>query len=500
MAIRIGTATSDTLNGTNGMDLLFGLAGSDAIFARGGADIAFGGAGDDTIDGGNGNDTLSGEDGNDSLSGGAGADHLDGGVGDDIMAGGKGNDVYIVDSALDQVVEEGNGGVDLVRSTVDIAALADNVENLILETNPVLTLFATGNDLDNWISVVGGGTAMVDAAGGNDTMIGGDPTPDPTTPGFLPGDSLAGGEGNDFIVGNGGDDELLGDGFSALSGGNDTLIGGAGSDRMDGGDGNDLLLGGDGDDGLSGDAITMLAGGNDTLIAGAGNDAVNAGAGHDIVFGGTGNDNVNGGGGNDYIDGGAGNDFILGGDGFDDGSDTILGGTGNDDINGDFPGIGGAADLIVDGTGSDIIRGFTGADEIHLVHDGETDFVGGYFFAEDLGDLISGFDTRAPGVIPDPDPNNPGAPLPPIHGGDVLVFDGLGFPGPAPTDVASAVAGGFLAFADSGKGGTNVLIDFDGGGDNLQVAATLEGVAFSPGIQATLEDNIVFQPVILPAA
>jgi hypothetical protein len=97
-------------------------------------------------------------------------------------------------------------------------------------------------------------------------------------------------------------------------------------------------------------------------------------------------------------------------------------------------------------------------------------------------------------------PLDPGEPLPPIHGGDVLVFDALGGPSGPPTDVAGAVAGGFLAFADPGSGGTNVLIDFDGGGNNLQVAATLQGVAFSPGIQATLEDNITFSFVFLPGA
>ena len=499
MAIRIGTGANDTLNGTNAFDLLFGLAGNDFLAARGGADVAFGGLGNDYIDGGNGTDTLFGDDGADTLFGGAGADRLDGGIGDGTMAGGKGNDIYIVDFTLDQVIEDSNAGIYVVRSSVDISALAANVENLILETNVFLPLFATGNELDNWISVVGGGTAMVDAAAGNDTMIGGDPTPDPTVPGFLPGDSLAGGDGNDFIVGNGGDDDLQGDGFFSFAGGNDTLIGGSGDDRLDGGLGNDFLKGGDGNDVPSGDGF--FDSGHDTLIGGAGNDVLNGGAGEDVLIGGAGNDGINGSGGSDYIEGGAGNDFILGGDGPDDGSDTILGGAGNDFIDGDFPGIGGAGDLIIDGTGTDVVRGFTGADQVNLVNDGETDFVGGFFVADELGDVISGFDTRAPGVIPDPDPNNPGGPLPPIHGGDVLVFDALGsFSVPPPTDVAGAVAGGFLAFADSGLGGTNVLIDFDGGGNNLQVAATLQGRGVLRRHPGELEDNITFSPVFLPGA
>ena len=69
-----------------------------------------------------------------------------------------------------------------------------------------------------------------------------------------------GGEGNDVLMGMGGDDHLSG------GAGNDVLFGGAGNDTLLGGHGNDVLLGGSGNDTLTGGA------GNDILIGGSGVD------------------------------------------------------------------------------------------------------------------------------------------------------------------------------------------------------------------------------------
>ena len=85
-----------------------------------------------------------------------------------------------------------------------------------------------------------------------------------------------GGDGNDQIIGNAGDD---------------VLSGGSGDDELFGNTGNDFLDGGD--DVLNGNLD------NDTLIGGAGSDLLNGGAGED------------------FLSGDAGNDFILGGDGAD---------------------------------------------------------------------------------------------------------------------------------------------------------------------------------------
>src|SRR4051812_2076608 len=66
--------------------------------------------------------------------------------------------------------------------------------------------------------------------------------------------------------------------------GNDTFLGGAGSETVDGGDGNDKLVGGLGSDRLTG------AAGNDRLDGGLGNDKLTGGEGRDSLTGGLGND------------------------------------------------------------------------------------------------------------------------------------------------------------------------------------------------------------------
>src|SRR5207244_4741724 len=73
---------------------------------------------DNVITGNDGNNKLLGADGNDTLSGGLGNDTLDGGAGDDLMAGGAGNDVYVLDSSKDVIIEQANGGIDEIQTSV----------------------------------------------------------------------------------------------------------------------------------------------------------------------------------------------------------------------------------------------------------------------------------------------------------------------------------------------------------------------------------------------
>lgn len=61
--------------------------------------------------------------------------------------------------------------------------------------------------------------------------------------------------------------------------GNDRLIGGDGDDKIFGGPGNDQIQGGDGDDMLFGE------GGNDVIRGGAGNDAIDVGSDNNVAFG-----------------------------------------------------------------------------------------------------------------------------------------------------------------------------------------------------------------------
>jgi Ca2+-binding RTX toxin-like protein len=91
--------------------------------------------------------------------------------------------------------------------------------------------------------------------------------------------------------------------------GNDSLFGNIGDDRIDGGPGNDSIKGNDGNDVLTGGA------GNDILYGQVGNDILNGGLGNDKIVGGDGDDSLTGDAGNDRLYGDAGFDSILGGGG-----------------------------------------------------------------------------------------------------------------------------------------------------------------------------------------
>ena len=327
-----GLGGADTINGGNGTDTVT-YAASDAavtvnllaVTASGGdaaGDIIsnienlIGSQFDDILTGNTAVNVLSGLGGNDTLEGGDGNDTLDGGEGADVLRGGIGNDTYTVDDAGDGVVENLNGGTDLVQASISYA-LGDNVENLTLLGS--LALNGTGNVLGNTLI---GNTAM---------------------------NELSGGDGNDILQGLAGDDSLQG-GI-----GNDALDGGIGADSMSGGVGNDNYVVDDlgdvlfenlneGTDSVSSSITLTLAANIENLtltgsglINGTGSDLANTIAGNtgnNILSGLDGNDTLNGGNGNDVLLGGAGNDVLNGGSG----ADQMGGGAGNDSYTIDDPG------------------------------------------------------------------------------------------------------------------------------------------------------------------
>jgi Ca2+-binding RTX toxin-like protein len=155
------------------------------------------------------------------------------------------------------------------------------------------------------------------------------------------GDTLYGGDGNDFISTVGTNDQLYGEA------GDDTLVAGDGNDLLDGGDGMDILDAGMGNDTLNGGA------GDDTLLGGFGDDQLNGGDGNDLISDTAGNNTVDGGAGDDQIITANGNDNVLGGDG----NDEITLGAGNDVANG-----GTGADKLFGGAGNDVLDGGPGLD------------------------------------------------------------------------------------------------------------------------------------------
>ncbi len=257
-----------------------------------------GNGGNNTLTGNEGANALFGLAGLDSLSGGAGMDSLDGGLGADTMAGGTDDDTYVVDSAMDSVVEAMNEGTDTVRSAIT-HTLALNVENLVLTGTGAIN--GTGNGLGN---------------------------------------TITGGSGANLLSGLEGDDSLQG------LAGNDTLTGGVGMDTLDGGVGMDSMAGGTEDDTYIVDSAmdkigedtmagtdTVLSSINHTLAAnvenltltgaalsGTGNEldnTITGNGGNNALFGLAGFDSLFGGAGNDTLDGGADVDNAQGGTGDD---------------------------------------------------------------------------------------------------------------------------------------------------------------------------------------
>ncbi|MEH1896452.1 MAG: DVUA0089 family protein [Nostoc sp.] len=184
----------------------------------------------DIIIGDDQNNQLSGNNGNDSLNGGNGNDTLNGGSGADTLNGAAGNDTYIIDGAVDTIIEAANSGTDIVRSSIAYT-LATNVENLtvtgtgaISGTGNTLNNFIFGNSSNNTLNGLGGDDTL-DGSLGNDTLNGGDGN-----------DRLQGGPGNDKLNGDAGNDVLIGVFPNSLLppglGETDTLTGGAGADRF----------------------------------------------------------------------------------------------------------------------------------------------------------------------------------------------------------------------------------------------------------------------------
>jgi Ca2+-binding RTX toxin-like protein len=251
---RDGTAAGETLTGTAWFDVMFGMGGDDV---------------------------------------------LDGLAGQDEMHGGLGDDTYHVDHANDRIFEDADAGHDRVLTTLNVTALAANVEDLtfIGEGNADLV----GNALGN--AITGGA--------GNDFLYG-----------FGGADTLTGGAGTDRMRGGLGDDTYYVDArdllVEAADEGIDTVIA-ASTWRLDRNFENLTLEGRADINGTGTGAANILIGnaGNNILRGLAGIDVLEGGDGADALFGGSEGDTLRGGAGADRMDGESGADTMEGGAGSD---------------------------------------------------------------------------------------------------------------------------------------------------------------------------------------
>lgn len=297
---------------------------------------------DNLIDGGDGADTIIGGDGNDTLSGGTGADQ-------DSLIGSTGNDVYIIDNALDKVIEDGDDLYDTIQTSVtfSIADLA-NIENITLTGT---TISGIGNSADNYM--IGSASAnTLTGMDGNDTLDGG-----------AGSDSLIGNTGNDsYIVNAAGDKvtEQTGEGFDTVYASatyalgadqeierfiltgtaainatgnnlNNEIIGNSGANSISGGTGTDTLQGGGGNDiyvvdDLNDLVIETATGGIDTIQTTIAYSLAGINNVEGLTITGSGSVSATGNALNNTLTGNTGANTLDGGTG----ADTMIGGTGND--------------------------------------------------------------------------------------------------------------------------------------------------------------------------
>ncbi|MEB3283426.1 MAG: calcium-binding protein [Lyngbya sp.] len=176
---------------------------------------------------------------------------------------------------------------------------------------------------DNRIQPTAVGVVQILGGEGNDTIVPGSAEINVTIAGGAGNDSIIGAAGSNEMAGGEGDDVvrgLAGDDFIYGGKGNDQLFGGTDNDRVQGDDGDDAVDGGDGSDTLFGvdGADTIIGGdGDDLLFGNIGADLMQGGEGSDTLYGGQGNDTLQGQGGNDFLAGDKGNDRLNGGEGSD---------------------------------------------------------------------------------------------------------------------------------------------------------------------------------------
>ena len=364
-----GGAGNDTLNGGAGGDALIGGLGNDTYTVDNAADIVTENVnegidlvqssvtyslaahlenltltGATAINGvGNEQDNfILGNSAINNLTGGAGNDTLIGGAGADTMLGGIGNDTYIIDNVGDVITESADEGIDTIQTSVTLASLVANVENLTLGGSSALN--AIGNTLNNTL-IGNSGNNILDGGVGADILIGG-----------LGNDTYVVDDAGDLVTETsslateidtvqssisftlGSNLERLTLTGSANTNGtgnelNNSLTGNAGNNRLDGGIGNDTMAGGLGDDlyivNIATDIVTEAASaGTDTVMSSAvsytlttnvenltlvGTDSIN-GTGNtlaNIIIGNTGNNILSGGSGSDSMLGSAGDDTYI---------------------------------------------------------------------------------------------------------------------------------------------------------------------------------------------
>jgi serralysin len=208
-----------------------------SAFSGSGSDTVTGGSRGDAIQTGSGNDRADGRGGMDTLWGLTGNDTLRGGTGDDQLWALEGNDRLYGDAGDDDL--HGGPGRDHLDGGADGDWLyGDDLH----ESAPAahVLLGGSGTDVVDYAGYTRSVAIDADGVRGDDGQTGEHDTIGADV------ESLMGGAGNDRITGNAGNGSFSG------GEGNDVIRGGAGVDVINGGEGSDRLFGDAGDDYLDG--------------------------------------------------------------------------------------------------------------------------------------------------------------------------------------------------------------------------------------------------------
>lgn len=244
-----GDAGDDLLFGDWGSDFLYGGAGNDRLFGGNGNDRIYGGDDADQLEGGSGKDVLRGDSGDDVLSGGAdndrliggqGDDRLTGGDGDDVMKGQAGGDVYVfscLGAGNDTIIDNGTAAFmqwGWLTWNMDEVAFTDF--NSLDEARHHVDISVAGNDL----ILTYGHASSIGATGRisvQDHFLGARTALEQINFG------VGGFEAIYHIAYLSGDDYTYSVHGGIDAGGNDVVLGTAGSDQIYGGLGSDIMLG-----------------------------------------------------------------------------------------------------------------------------------------------------------------------------------------------------------------------------------------------------------------
>ena len=330
--ILVGKSGNDDIRGQSGVDQIDGGAGDDTIQGDNDNDTLLGGTGNDIVQGDHGDDWLEGGDGDDRLQGGNDHDNLRGDAGNDSVFGDSGDDsiFWTSQDGNDDINGGGDSDTLTVQTTTAFAKAIPNSQPIRLAASGntltiTLPIIPTANLGDEVLTVTNVETLVFTTLPSQETsaLVGTMPDviidgmPDVVSTLIWTSDEA----NNVFDGGNAtASQTLVLDG----AGGDDTLTGGESADTIDGGDGEDTLSGGADEDTISGGI------GNDIIFGNAGADILNGDDGIDQIDGGGGADVIAGGADQDIINGGNGTDSFFWAVG--DGADFIAGGVDDDDL------------------------------------------------------------------------------------------------------------------------------------------------------------------------